>query len=90
MLMGCSQVELEGLDAQGYKWQKDGATGIPVFHRDIDIFLNCGLEPDAKSCSIIRDGICDVYLPPNAPSWMEAHELKHCAGWRHPDPMRWK
>ena len=83
-LLSCSKVDTEGPDAQGYSWVKDGPVGKPVVHRDVDVFLHCGLEPGAKSCAIIAEGVCNVYLPPSPAPWQEPHELKHCAGWRHP------
>lgn len=85
VLFGCSQVEIDGPDAQGYNWVKDGPVGSPVIHRNADVFLNCGLMEKAESCAVQRgDGECHIYLPKNPPDWVEAHELRHCAGWRHP------
>lgn len=84
-MLGCERVETDGPDLQGYKWQKDGPTGTPVIYRKVDVFLTCALEPHAKSCAIIKDGICRVYLPPDPEPWQESHELRHCQGWRHPD-----
>lgn len=84
MLVGCSESVVDGPDAQGYKWVKGGPTGIPVIHRGVDTFLYCGLEPGAKSCAIIAEGICNVYLPPRPEPWQEPHELRHCRGERHP------
>lgn len=85
VLAACTKVETDGPDAQGYKWQKDGASGVPVIHRDMDVFLYCGLEHNAKSCAIVAGGQCHVYLPRDPEPWQEAHELRHCEGWRHPD-----
>ena len=88
LLVGCSKVETDGPDAQGYKWVKDGQVGKPIIHRNADVFLSCMFEDKAQSCAIIAEGLCNVYLPPNPAPWMEAHELRHCAGWRHPDWTR--
>lgn len=88
LLCACTKVEYEGPDAQGYAWQKDGPTGKPVIHRGYDVFLNCGIEPNAKSCARIANGICDIYLPPDPAPWQEPHELRHCAGWTHPNPFK--
>ena len=89
LLSSCTRVETDGPDAQGYRWQKDGPIGTPILHRNVDVSLYCGLEEKALSCAIQRgDGNCDVYLPERPQPWQEAHELKHCAGWRHPDPLR--
>jgi len=85
LIGGCIIIPQEGTDPQGYKWRKDGSVGIPVIHKDTDVYLYCGLEEKAKSCAIVRDGVCDVYLPPDPEAWQEPHELKHCDGWRHPD-----
>lgn len=84
LLAACS----EAPDAQGYRWEKGGAVGKPVIHRNVDVYLQCGFEEHAKSCAVIRGDVCDVYLPKNPEPWQEAHELKHCEGWRHPDPLR--
>ena len=89
LLASCTRVETDGPDAQGYRWQKDGPTGTPVIHRDVDVALYCGLEEKALSCAVQRgDGICNIYLPEKPQPWQEAHELRHCAGWRHPDWTR--
>ena len=84
-LTACTHIETVGPDAQGYHWVKDGPTGDPRIHRNVDVFLACGLEKCAKSCAVIANGICDVYLPPNPEPWQEWHETRHCQGWRHPD-----
>lgn len=91
LLSGCTQVETDGPDAQGYKWQKDGPSAPVVIHAGVDTYLNCGIEAKAKSCAIQGrgDGLCHIYLPPDPEPWMEPHERKHCAGWRHPDPLKW-
>jgi len=80
-----SIIEQSGPDAQGYYWEKSGAVGTPVIHRDFDVYLYCGLEEKAESCAIIREGICNIYLPDDPKPWQESHELKHCQGWKHPD-----
>lgn len=87
-LASCTKVDTDGPDEQGYKWIKDGAIGTPVIHRNMDVFLYCGLEHNAKSCAVIADGKCNIYLPSNPEPWQEAHEIRHCEGWRHPDPLR--
>ena len=88
ILGACSRVETDGPDAQGYRWVKDGPVGTPVIHRDMDTFLYCGLEEKSKSCAIHRaNKVCDIYLPKNPEAWQEPHELRHCDGWRHPDPV---
>lgn len=84
-MLGCEKVETDGPDAQGYKWIKDGPVGTPVLHQRADVYLACGLEYKAKSCAVIAGGVCHVYLPPDPEPWQEAHELRHCQGWRHPD-----
>ena len=83
-LMSC--ITIEGPDAQGYKWVKDGSVGKPDIHivHDGNIYLYCGLELHAVSCSRIEKGVCDVYLPLGYEPWMRAHELRHCEGWSHP------
>lgn len=87
-LSACTRIETDGPDAQGYRWQRDGMTGTPAIHRNVDVYLSCAFEEKATACSIIREGQCDIYLPSNPEPWMEAHELRHCAGWRHPNPLR--
>ncbi len=91
LLAGCTQVETDGPDAQGYKWQKDGPSAPPEFHRGVDVYLNCSMEEHATSCAVQGrgDGKCHVYLPARPESWQEAHELRHCAGWRHPNVLKW-
>lgn len=81
------RIETSGPDERGYTWIRDGMSGAPVFHRGVDVFLSCDLEPKAKSCAIQGrgDGLCHIYLPPEPEPWMEPHEVRHCAGWRHPD-----
>ena len=88
ILAGCERVELDGPDAQGYKWQKDGPVGAPIYHYGVDVYLNCNFAAHAQACSIFRDGECHIYLPQEYPPWMKAHEERHCAGWRHPDWTR--
>lgn len=90
LLTACTQVETDGPDAQGYRWQKDGPSSKPVFHRGVDVFLNCSFEEKAKSCAIQGrgDNLCHIYLPEVVEDWQEKHELRHCAGWRHPDSLR--
>ncbi len=83
-ISGCVSVATEGPDEQGYRWILDGRKGTPVIKRDVDVYLNCGFVTGAQACSVIRGNECFIYLPPNPGAWMEAHELKHCAGWRHP------
>jgi hypothetical protein len=86
LLPACMDIET---DAQGYKWESGGPKATPRINRDVDVFLYCGFEEKAKSCAVQRgDGICDVYLPKNPESWQEPHELRHCDGWRHPNPLR--
>lgn len=87
LITACEFVQTDGPDAQGYRWQKDGSTGAPVVHYKADVFLRCGLEHNAKSCAVIHDGRCDVYLPEHPEAWQEAHERRHCDGWTHPDPL---
>lgn len=89
----CSYYEVEGPDAQGYKWHNDGpkvSAENVEYHVGVDVFLNCRMELHAKSCSVQGrgDGKCHVYLPADYEPWMKLHEEKHCAGWRHPDPLR--
>lgn len=81
-LAACVTVER---DAQGYLWEFTGRKGSPKIWRDVDVFLNCGFILEAKSCAVIRDDVCDIYLPPDPEPWQEAHELRHCAGWQHPN-----
>ena len=92
LLAGCAPFityEPVEVDAQGYKWERGGPVGEPVYHVGLDVFLNCGLEEKAESCAVQGrgDGLCHVYLPADAAPWMEPHELRHCAGWRHPNAM---
>lgn len=90
-LSACDQVPREGPDERGYTWQKDGPTGTPVVHvvSDGNVFLHCAMEDKAKACSVIRNGVCDIYLPAGYEPWLEAHERKHCDGWTHPNSLRW-
>ncbi len=83
-LMSC--ITIEGPDAQGYKWVQDGLVGKPDIHiiPDGNIYLYCGLELHAVSCSRIEKDVCEVFLPLGYEPWMRAHELRHCEGWRHP------
>lgn len=85
VLAACVKIETAGPDAQGYKWVRDGAVGVPVIHRDQDVYLRCAMDIKAKSCAVIENNVCNVYLPPNPEPWQEAHERRHCEGWRHPD-----
>ena len=77
-------------DAQGYTWERGGPVGEPVIHRGVDVYLNCMFEEKAEACTVQGrgDGLCHVYLSQNPEPWHEAHELKHCEGWRHPNTMR--
>lgn len=90
ILCGCEQVPTDGPDAQGYSWVKDGPSAPAQLHVGADVFLNCGLEEKAKSCAIQGrgDGLCHIYLPDDPAPWQEAHERRHCDGWRHPNPLR--
>ena len=89
LLISCTKIETEGPDAQGYKWAKEGSVAPAVYHRGVDVYLNCGVEPSAKSCAIQGrgDGLCHIYLPPNPEPWQQAHEEKHCNGWIHPNNL---
>lgn len=88
LLAGCARIENDGPDAQGYKWQKDGPVGKPIYHQGVDVFLNCGMADHALSCAVHRADGCHIYLPANPLPWQKAHEERHCAGWRHPDWTR--
>ena len=35
------------------------------------------------ACSQWRPVNCIIYLTPNAPAWIVAHEERHCEGWIH-------
>jgi len=89
----CSKVETSGPDAQGYTWRKDGVAVDKAgwrYHTTKDIFLHCGLEPNAQSCALsgVAGTFCDIWLPLGAPAWMIAHEEKHCEGWTHPGHLK--
>ena len=97
LLAGCAQVAelFPGIvsydppvkDAQGYRWERGGPIGTPVIHRGVDVYLNCMFEEKAEACAVQGrgDGLCHVYLSTNPEPWHEAHERKHCEGWRHPN-----
>lgn len=94
LLSACTTVQLEGTDAQGYKWVRDGvqvASGNWRYHMvtDGNVFLHCANLTASVACSRIeRDGsACDIYLANDSAPWVRAHEEKHCAGWRHPGDL---
>lgn len=84
LLVACATLEK---DEQGYSWVCDRAPMDPVIVSvGVDVYLNCGFEADAESCSVRRPGEgCFIYLPPDPSPWMEPHERKHCSGCRHPN-----
>lgn len=87
LLASCVPLPSYERDAQGYAWERTGAPIAPAIHRNTDVYLYCAFEEKAESCSVRRGDVCDIYLPKNPAPWMEAHELKHCEGWSHPNPL---
>lgn len=90
-LYTAGRVETDGPDAQGYKWEKRFPALPSTVHARQDVYLHCEQEEKALSCAR-RDGeagACDIYLPPNAASWQESHERRHCDGWVHPGGLKW-
>lgn len=45
----------------------------------------CPKTPNAYGCAVrdYRVGLCWIYIPADAPVWLRAHELLHCAGYNH-------
>ena len=93
LLAGCAEMEPFIVyrplipDKCGLLWEPGGPVGEPEIHRGVDVYLNCNFEENAEACSVQGrgDGKCHVYLSPNATPCQEYDELKHCAGWRHPN-----
>lgn len=89
LLLGCASTGVELADEQGYRWICDlppiPEDRCPV--REIgngDIYLYCGLEEKALSCTR-RDGDrCEIFIDPDGPAWLLPHELRHRDGCRHP------
>lgn len=95
---GCTTLETYGPDEQGYSWTKTGIAIPPEnwlveFVPADEVMLRCGLEPNAKACSVRRmteDGewFCYIYTPERGEKWYLPHEMRHCLGWTHAQ-RRW-
>ena len=93
-LVGCVEIPYEARDALGYSWRKTGpvATDIHITYvKGGNMTLKCG-GVEAGECVTIIGGVCRVYI-----DWklrddiaVKAHALRHCAGWVHPDNLRWR
>lgn len=45
----------------------------------------CPTTPHAVGCAVrnYRLGVCYIYVEPDPPKWLAAHEMAHCAGFNH-------
>lgn len=68
------------------EWQeRPERNSLPAVFRvsTLDVIqTQCPQTPGAIGCAVAdeRRGFCYVYIPNDAPTWLLAHELLHCAG----------